>query len=375
MARKRPGQVAARRVAATVAVFVGIFVICFGFGYGSRAVSLAGAAVVLFAGAFRVVARLRGSIRQWVVGTGRVMHVSDPPSSTPYGRCELQLLVDAPGLPREIVVIREPRVAIREWPYVDQELPIEVAADDVRNVRILWPDREPGDAEDELGPMWDDDQPAPAPAEPPRSHLDRDLDVELDGPPGVLLGTPVGVGDMTPGDEGGTGDHVPVPETTRRVPHPRPRPRPRPEPEPAEPEPDVLATYPSAHPGPGGAIHRVGVTLHVADLDRSVSFYRDTLGFHEVDRGGDTVVLASGENRLVLRTLAGMEPVHRRVVHLSLDVTDIEAVYAELRSAGVRFTSPPRVVDRGTRSEQWAAVFTDPDGHGLALTQWRAIRV
>jgi len=86
-------------------------------------------------------------------------------------------------------------------------------------------------------------------------------------------------------------------------------------------------------------------------------------------------VLASGENRLVLRTLAGMEPVHRRVVHLSLDVTDIEAVYAELRAAGVRFTSPPRVVDRGTRSEQWAAVFTDPDGHGLALTQWRAIRV
>jgi resuscitation-promoting factor RpfA len=129
--------------------------------------------------------------------------------------------------------------------------------------------------------------------------------------------------------------------------------------------------YPSANPTASGAIHRVGVTLLVADVDRSAAFYRDRLGFHEVDSGQDSVVLASGENRLVLRAVQEMDPVHRRVAHLNLEVGDIEAVYADLRAAGVRFTYPPRVVDRGARLELWAAAFKDPDGHGVALTQWR----
>jgi catechol 2,3-dioxygenase-like lactoylglutathione lyase family enzyme len=133
-----------------------------------------------------------------------------------------------------------------------------------------------------------------------------------------------------------------------------------------------LGNYPSAHPGPGGSIHRVGVTLLVTDLERSVGFYRDTLGFHEADRGAGTVVLASGDTRLVLFESGQMEPVNRRVAHLNLDVGDIDTVYAELKAAGVRFTYPPKVVNRGARLEQWAATFRDPDGHGIALTQWRA---
>jgi resuscitation-promoting factor RpfA len=404
MARKRPGLVALRRVSGWVVASLGVFVICFGVGYGSTWVSLAGGGVLLSVGAFRLVTRLRGSIRQWVVGTGHVVSVSDPPPSAPYGRCELQLVVDAPGMAREIVVIREPRVAVGHWPYVGQDLQVEVAADNIRNVRIVWPDRPLDEPyEEELDPMWDDDQPAPAPAAPPPSHLDRpDVDFDLDGPPTVLLGSPIAAGDLSPGDEGRlhhgvTLAHealwrVPEPRSEAsaspgRRPSPRPSPRPRTAPEsgqpgqpapqaqPAGPPPDWHATYPSAHTGPTGAIHRLGVALQVADLERSLAFYRDKLGFHVVDQSEDSVVLASGDDRLVLRALAGMEPVQWRVVHLNLDVTDIDAVYAELRAAGVRFTSPPRVVNRGTYAEQWAAVFKDPDGHGLALTEWRRVPV
>jgi catechol 2,3-dioxygenase-like lactoylglutathione lyase family enzyme len=65
--------------------------------------------------------------------------------------------------------------------------------------------------------------------------------------------------------------------------------------------------------------------------------------------------------------------VRRRVVHLHLEVDDLPAAHAALRDAGVSFTSPPRVVTRGSRMEQWAAAFRDPDGHGIALTEWRRL--
>jgi resuscitation-promoting factor RpfA len=419
VARKRPGLVAARRVFAVVCGFVGLFVVFFGLGMGKPSVVLTGVAVGLFAVASRLVGMLRGTMRQWVVGVGRVVYVASPPPAAPYGRLQLELTVDAPGMPPEAVIIREPRVAVENWPSVGDELSIEVAADDVRNVRILWPDTEP---EDEFDPAWDDDQPDPVPAEPPGSHLhppgehsddladdllehwddettvqgrDRprageepayapapqpreEIDFNLDGPPAGPA--PAAAGASAP-DEGRPGRHVPLahesaipsprptPGTGRRPsPHPRP-----PAPPPASPEaPGREATiYPSANPAPAGAIHRVGVTLLVADLARSAAFYRDRLGFHEVDRGRDSLVLASGENRLVLRALQKMDPVHRRVAHLNLEVADIEAVYADLIAAGVRFTYPPRVVDHGAQLELWAAAFKDPDGHGIALTQWR----
>jgi catechol 2,3-dioxygenase-like lactoylglutathione lyase family enzyme len=134
---------------------------------------------------------------------------------------------------------------------------------------------------------------------------------------------------------------------------------------------EVVSTYPSAHPGPAGAIHGVGLTVLVTDLDRSATFYRDRLGFYEMDGGEGNLVLASGETRLVLRQVPEIGTVTRRLVHLNLEVTDIEAVYAELKAAGVRFTYPPRVVNSGARLDLWAAAFRDPDGHGVAITQWR----
>ena len=114
-----------------------------------------------------------------------------------------------------------------------------------------------------------------------------------------------------------------------------------------------------------------GLTLLVTDLSRSLDFYRDVLGFSEVDRGSGNAVLASGATRLVLREVTGAAPISRRLVHVSLEVDNIDAAYRRLKDSGVKFTYAPRVVNRGTKLEVWAAAFRGPDGHGIALTQWR----
>ena len=66
---------------------------------------------------------------------------------------------------------------------------------------------------------------------------------------------------------------------------------------------ELITAYPSARPGPAGAIHGVGITILVTDLERSTGFYRDLLGFFEIDKGDGSAVLASGDTRLVLRTV------------------------------------------------------------------------
>ncbi|WP_438865788.1 VOC family protein [Paractinoplanes atraurantiacus] len=143
--------------------------------------------------------------------------------------------------------------------------------------------------------------------------------------------------------------------------------------EPDESAADLITAYPSARPGPAGAIHGVGITVLVTDLGRSVGFYRDTLGFYEIDHGEGSAVLASGDTRLVLRTVHGLSAEAGRLIYLNLEVGDVEAVYEELRAKGVEFVHAPRPVNRGDRLELWSASFRDPDDHNIAITQWRAI--
>jgi catechol 2,3-dioxygenase-like lactoylglutathione lyase family enzyme len=137
---------------------------------------------------------------------------------------------------------------------------------------------------------------------------------------------------------------------------------------------ELITAYPSARPGAAGAIYGVGITVLVTDLARSIAFYRDTLGFYEIDSGDGNAVLASGDTRLVLRTVSELSAEAGRLIFLNLEVGDVEAVYAELAAKGVRFVHPPQPVNRGDRLELWSATFLDPDDHNIAITQWRAIR-
>ncbi|MEU6023950.1 VOC family protein [Micromonospora sp. NPDC047134] len=458
-----------RKLVATVLGTVATFVILFGLGMTSWAIVALGVAVLALAIAL---ATIRAGGRTWVIGAGHVHSASEPPTQYAFGRCELQLVIDAPGLPPRSKKIIEPRVPVSKWPSLGQSLPIRVALDDQRHVRVLW-DEVP--THTEAGPV--DPPPEYADQVPPDEILigqeappwagrapedDFPLSDPLAGPgddepvepvepretvrvrhrpggPVVLEGTVVEQSNdaplprratpapRTPAEERfvaattspaattatvspeATGETQP---SGTRVADPIPRPTDPldpidlplddPEPRPAwmtDPQPPsttagdpdsaremvedpeearkldaAIFGYDPEAPDtadPAAPISGVGITLLVTDLARSLDFYQGRLGFTEVDRGAGNAVLASGATRLVLREVSGAQPVSRRLVHVNLDVDNIQGAYERLRDSGVRFTYAPRVVNRGSRLEVWAAAFRDPDGHGIALTQWR----
>ncbi|MDG6108130.1 VOC family protein [Dactylosporangium aurantiacum] len=125
---------------------------------------------------------------------------------------------------------------------------------------------------------------------------------------------------------------------------------------------------------PLDGVNGVSITLIVSDLERSRRFYRDTLGLTELDSGPTAAVLATGDARVVLRRVADMPPVDRRVVHLNLEVPDVYEAYERLREQGVDFVHRPRVVPQGEQLELCSATFRDPDGHAIALTKWELRR-
>lgn len=361
----RPGRVTTAVALGTV----GLFVISMAAGMRNWPFGAAGAAMLVVGVALLSTASMRSTDKSYVSGTVHVVKVSDPPQTTDYGRCEMTVLVDAPGHPGQTVVMRDPRVPVNKWPEVGDTLPAMVAASDARRIKVQW-DRIGTYAERYEGSYLDD------------SYVDDDTYTE-ELPPYI--------------DEEIFTD--PEPES---IPLPRRKPSPgaaaekqsvavlegelvptQREPRVEEsvdvldfsdlPEPDPDEMHkPNARPASAGSIHGVGITVQVTELERSLVFYRDLLGFYEIDGGADTVILASGDTRIVLVTSPELEPIHRRLVHINLEVGDVEAVYQELKVRGVRFIYPPQVVNRGERLELVAAAFKDPDGHGIAITQWKA---
>ncbi|GAA2381153.1 hypothetical protein Cme02nite_51600 [Catellatospora methionotrophica] len=441
----RPGRV----TTAICLGALGLFVISMSAGLGSWPLGAVGAAMVVVGVALLTTASMLGADKAYVVGTVHVVKASEPPLNAEFGRCEMQVLVDAPGHPGQTVVMNDPRVPVLKWPDAGDTLPALVAVADARRIKIQWEKigthgeryeqsferagddefyHDPGDDYDD--PHFDDphygdggdydgtgydDQPRP------------------DGPHGAD-DTYAGFRDDDPIDLDAVPPDKPLP---RRQPSPHPRPAaPREDPgqDPAPvavlegelytadvpgprtpmdaespdftsidvidfadvPEPpapaisdtltgpvalpraattgidDLLVASPHARPASAGSIQGVGITLLVTDLDRSRAFYHDLLGFYELDGGPSNLVLASGDTRLVLRTTPELAPVNRRHVHLNLEVGDVDAVYRELKVRGVKFTYAPRVVNHGERLELWAASFKDPDGHGIAVIEWKA---
>lgn len=106
------------------------------------------------------------------------------------------------------------------------------------------------------------------------------------------------------------------------------------------------------------------VMLGVADLNRSVAFYRDKLGlsvkqeipgFAFLDGGSVTLCLSQPLARTTGPAAGAMEIV--------FSVEDVRAAFEALRSGGVQFTQEPRNVS----GPMWAANFQDPDGHRLSI--------
>ncbi|GAA2129153.1 VOC family protein [Glycomyces algeriensis] len=115
----------------------------------------------------------------------------------------------------------------------------------------------------------------------------------------------------------------------------------------------------------------VAATLIVADLQRSVEFYTDALGLHIADRTDEAAILDAGFGKILLWERPDAPPGETGVMHLTFEVGDIDATFAEMNQAGVEFLHLPRTALLGQNYEMRAAAFRDPDGHGLAITEHR----
>ncbi|MBA2756020.1 MAG: VOC family protein [Chloroflexi bacterium] len=141
--------------------------------------------------------------------------------------------------------------------------------------------------------------------------------------------------------------------------------------------------------------HHMG--LQVADLDRSVAFYRDTLGFEiifawnpqapyirelvgypEADihaailrLPGTDVVLELLDYRNVERTAVDTRTANPGTAHIAFFVDDLDTLYADLVRKGVRSVSPPVTPTIGPNEGGRAVYLIDPDGIRVELIETR----
>jgi catechol 2,3-dioxygenase len=115
--------------------------------------------------------------------------------------------------------------------------------------------------------------------------------------------------------------------------------------------------------------HIGSVSLTVSDLERSVSFYRDTLGFHETTRDGRTAFLSAGGGPVLveLHERPGAIAKPRRstgLFHFAILVPSRADLGRSLRGLGDRHWPLSGVADHLVSE---ALYLNDPDGLGIEI--------
>lgn len=139
--------------------------------------------------------------------------------------------------------------------------------------------------------------------------------------------------------------------------------------------------------------HHMG--LQVADLERSVAFYRDILGFEVIFAWnpqadyiremvgypdadihaavmrlpGTEVVLELLDYRNVDRAAVDTRTANPGTAHIAFFVDDLDTLYAQLQAKGVRSVSPPVTPTIGPNQGGRAVYLLDPDGIRVELIQ------
>ena len=114
------------------------------------------------------------------------------------------------------------------------------------------------------------------------------------------------------------------------------------------------------------------VIVYCSDMNRSIAFYRDQLGFPVKFESPEWTELHSGSTTIALhiakpteRPRVAHEEVKAGEAHLGLEVLDIEKFYQEKTAKGVEFIMPPTMRDFGRK----LATFVDPDGLPISVTE------
>jgi catechol 2,3-dioxygenase-like lactoylglutathione lyase family enzyme len=107
-------------------------------------------------------------------------------------------------------------------------------------------------------------------------------------------------------------------------------------------------------------VSMVGMTLVVADVERSLEFYRRIPGAQVIfHRPGGFALLAVGSGRL------GLLQASFGSTHIEFDVQDVDALYLQLKAAGFPVEEPPMQKSWG----EYDFTLHDPDGHCLEFNR------
>jgi catechol 2,3-dioxygenase-like lactoylglutathione lyase family enzyme len=111
-------------------------------------------------------------------------------------------------------------------------------------------------------------------------------------------------------------------------------------------------------------LNHVATTIPVCDLDRSLSFYCDVLGFRLVHRiENQLVYLERSQSLIAVAPVQGMSK-NPPALHIGIVVSDLQKSRVELESQGIAFLGE-NVDVRGAK----IAFFNDPDGTPMYLFQ------
>jgi len=110
------------------------------------------------------------------------------------------------------------------------------------------------------------------------------------------------------------------------------------------------------------------VIVYVSDMQRSIHFYRNQLGFPVKMEAPDWIELHTGRTTLALHSAA---PRERRArtgpgdAEIGIEVLDLDKFYEEKKAEGIPFKMPPTMQEFGRKM----AVMTDPDGLPISVTE------
>ena len=115
------------------------------------------------------------------------------------------------------------------------------------------------------------------------------------------------------------------------------------------------------------ALSRIGqIAINAHDVDRATAFYRDVLGLPHLFRAGQLSFFDCGGVRLMLDKPENPELDHPSSI-LYFQVTDIQAAFQRLKSAGTKFQDEPHVIARMPQYDLWMTFFRDTEDNLLAL--------
>jgi methylmalonyl-CoA/ethylmalonyl-CoA epimerase len=121
------------------------------------------------------------------------------------------------------------------------------------------------------------------------------------------------------------------------------------------------------------SLGRIGqVALSVTDMDRSVAFWRDTVGLRFLFQAPNVAFFDVAGVRLMLG--AAESDAKAAGTTLYFETTDLDATFAAIRDRGAKVAKngEPHFIARLGAKDLWMGFFEDPDGHLFALMEERA---